>query len=93
MANLPRGDLSLADKESRLYGRAPGERVKPTADEVAESIGKGSGRVRRGVIALLIAAGAIVGLNEASKRMDPLPTADDVAKWADDNLHGQFFNK
>lgn len=93
MNNLPKGDISLASKQERLLSRGTGERVKPTADEVTESIGKRSGNVRRGVIALLIAAGAIVGLNEASKRMDPLPTAADVEKWANDNLHGQRFNK
>lgn len=93
MSNLPRGELSLADKEDRLYGRASGERVKPTADEVTETIGNRSGNVRRGVIALLVVAGAIVGLNEASKRMGPLPTAADVEKWANENLHGQLFKK
>lgn len=67
--------------------------MKPPANEVTESIGKGRGNVKRGVIALLIAAGAIVGLNEAAKSMDPLPTAADVEKWANDNLHGQRFNK
>lgn len=91
MANLPKGDLSFADRESRLYGRAPGERVKPAADEVTESIDKGSGNVRRGVIALLLAAGAIAASYEASKYQ--LPTASDVEKWAADNLHGQLFKK
>jgi len=93
MDNLPKGDITRQDRERRLYERAPETRVKPTAGEVTESISNGSGNVRRGIIALLITAGAIVGLNEASKKMGPLPTTEDIAKWADDNLHGQLFKK
>lgn len=91
MSNLPRGDISREEREDRLLRRPPAESAKSSTAEAGDTVDSGRGNIRRGIIALLITAGAIVALNEASKYQ--LPTAKDVEEWTKNNLHGQLFQK
>ncbi len=84
-------ELSQAERESRLYGERTESRIARSIDQGESQREQARGNIKRGIVALIITAGAIVGLNEASKYQ--LPTAKDVEEWAADNLHGQRFNK
>ncbi len=86
-------ELTREEKEMRLFGETAESRIGRSIDEGERQRKQMHGNIKRGIIALLATAGVIFGLNEASKRMGPLPTSEEVAEWAKNNLHGQMFNK
>lgn len=87
-------DLNQSERDKRLFKEAPDTKIGRSIDQGTNEADQARANVRRGIIALLIVAGGVIAIDQVAQKVgNNFPTTQDIEKWAQDNLHGQLFDK